>query len=136
MIIDTSAIVAILADEPERHEFNRLIAESTVRHMSAASFVEAGIVMSARHGRAGVHELKLFVTSASIVVMPVDEDQAHVALDAFQSYGKGVHPAGLNYGDCFSYALATVTGEPLLFKGNDFGLTDAKSATLEPGTIE
>ena len=131
MVIDTSAIVAILADEPERHEFNRLIAESPVRRISAASYVEAGIVMAARNGRAGVHELKLFVTSASITVTPVDEEQAHVALDAFQSYGKGVHPAGLNYGDCFSYALASVKDEPLLFKGDDFGLTDVKSATPE-----
>ncbi len=79
MVIDTSALVAVLSDEPERHEFNKLIAESPVRRTSAASYVEAGIVMAARNGRAGVHELKLSVTSASITVTPVDEEQAHVA---------------------------------------------------------
>jgi len=135
VVIDTSAIVAILADEPERHEFNRLIAEATVRKVSAACYVEAGIVMAARNGVAGVHELKLFLTLASIAVAPVDEQQARIALDAFQSYGKGVHPAGLNYGDCFSYALSTVTAEPLLFKGNDFAQTDVASVmgARDPG---
>ncbi|MCK4513812.1 MAG: type II toxin-antitoxin system VapC family toxin [Spirochaetaceae bacterium] len=124
MIIDTSAILAILEDEPERHHFNTLMAHASVRRMSAASYVEAGIVVTARHGRAGLHDLMVLIARATIEISPFDQAQANIALDAYVSYGKGIHPAGLNYGDCFSYALSRVSGEPLLYKGSDFAQTD------------
>ena len=124
MVIDTSAILAILEDEPERHRFNVLIASAPTRQVSAATCVEAGIVVTARHGRVGLHDLMVFIARASIVIAPVDPAQANIALDAYTSYGQGIHPAGLNYGDCFSYALSRVSGEPLLYKGDDFAQTD------------
>ena len=124
MIIDTSAIIAILTNEPERRIFNEAIESNSYRALSAASFVEASIVLEARYGYEGVRDLDLFMATAEIEVIPVDLDQAHIARDAFRQYGKGRHPAGLNYGDCFSYALAKATGQRLLFKGNDFSETD------------
>ena len=124
MVIDTSAVLAILRDEPERRQFNRAIAADNTRLMSVASFVEASIVIQARHGDEGVRDLGLFLARAEIEFIPVGVNQAHIARQAFQHYGKGRHPAALNFGDCFTYALAKTTEEPLLFKGNDFALTD------------
>ena len=86
------------------------------------------MVIESRFGREGIHNLRLFLASASIIVMPVGEEQAHLASTVYSRYGKGRHTAGLNYGDCFSYALAKHTGEPLLFKGEDFDQTDIESA--------
>lgn len=128
MVIDTSALLAILLDEPERRRFNEKIEADPVRLLSAVSFVEAAMVIEARLGDAGGRELDLLLHRASIEVMPVDIDQAEIARRAFRDYGRGRHPAALNIGDCFSYALVKTTGEPLLFKGNDFGQTDIVAA--------
>src|SRR5947209_4377808 len=110
MIIDTSAIVAILSDEPERPAFNEAIERAGSCSISAASFVEASIVIENRSGYNALRDFDLFMASAGIEIVPVDAEQAHVARQAFRLYGKGRHPAGLNFGDCFSYALAKTTG--------------------------
>lgn len=124
MVIDTSAILAVLLDEPERRQFNEAIEAAESRLLSAATFVEASMVIEARFGAEGLRDLDLFIDRAGIKLVSVDSAQAHAARRAFSQFGKGRHPAGLNYGDCFSYALATVLGEPLLFKGDDFPRTD------------
>jgi ribonuclease VapC len=126
MVIDTSALVAILQNEPERRKFNEAIEDAQVRSMSTASFVETSIILESRFGADGVRDLDLFIGKAQIALAPVDEDHAHLARDGFRKYGKGRHPAGLNYGDCFSYALARSQDEPLLFKGKDFSKTDVE----------
>jgi len=95
--------------------------------MSVANFVETSIVIEARFGYDGVRDLDLFLSTANIKLVSVDIDQARVARNAFRQFGKGRHPAKLNYGDCFSYALAKITDLPLLFKGNDFSKTDILS---------
>ncbi len=128
MVIDTSALVAILRDEPERRSFNEKIEADPMRLMSVVSFVETALVIEARLGEAGGRELDLLLHRAGIDVMPVDIDQAEIARQAFRKYGRGRHPAGLNFGDCFAYALVKTTGEPLLFKANDFGQTDIVAA--------
>lgn len=124
MVIDTSAMLAILQDEPERDAFAEEIAAAAVCRISAASFVEASMVLESRHGAEGVRLLDLLIESAGFDVVPVDLAQARIARQAFADFGKGRHPAGLNYGDCFVYALARQLGEPLLCKGEDFSLTD------------
>ena len=124
MVIDTSALIAILQDEPERRAFNDAIEAADRRAMSVASFVEASMVVETRFGPDGVRALDLFIAKAGIELVAVDADQAHVARTAFRVYGRRRHPAGLNFGDCFAYALARTLGEPLLFKGSDFSLTD------------
>ena len=124
MVIDTSAVVAILLDEPESPVIRRAIEDDPVRMMSTASFVEAAMVIETRFGEAGGRELDLLLHTARIELIPVDREQAELARDAFRHFGKGRHRAGLNFGDCFSYALARVSGERLLFKGDDFGHTD------------
>ena len=124
MVIDTSALIAILQDEPERSAFNEAIEAADRRAMSVASFVEASMIVETRFGPDGVRALDLFIAKAGIELVAVDADQAHVARTAFRVYGKRRHPAGLNYGDCFAYALSRTLGEPLLFKGSDFSLTD------------
>lgn len=124
MVLDTSALLAILRDEPERRSFNAAIEAAASRSVSTATFVEASIVIGARYGGDGLRDLDLFIAKAEIALVPVDAEQAHVARDAFLRFGKGRHPAGLNYGDCFSYALAKTLGEPLLYKGDDFSRTD------------
>lgn len=128
MVIDTSAILAILGDEPERRAFNEAIESADPRLMSTASFVEASMVIETRRGYEGLRDFDLFIAKAGIELAPVDADQAHIARQAFREYGKGRHPAGLNFGDCFSYALARAAGLPLLFKGNDFAQTDIEPA--------
>ncbi len=124
MVIDTSAMLAILQDEPERGSFAERIAAAAVCRISAASFVEASMVLESRHGAEGVRSFDLLIESAGVEVVPVDLAQARIARQAFADFGKGRHPAGLNYGDCFVYALARQFGEPLLCKGEDFSLTD------------
>lgn len=124
MVIDTSAILAILQDEPERQRMNEAIEAAATRLMSAATFVESSMVSEGRRGLKGVRELDLLIAEAKIELVPVDAEQAQAARLAFSLYGKGHHEAGLNFGDCFSYALAKTTGRPLLFKGEDFARTD------------
>jgi ribonuclease VapC len=124
MVIDTSAVLAILQNEPERRRYNEAIEAAEVRSMSTASFLETSMILESRYGADGVRDFDLFMAKARISPVPVDEDQAHIARRGFQQFGKGRHPAGLNYGDCFSYALARSLGQPLLFKGSDFSRTD------------
>jgi len=126
MVIDTSALVAILTDEPERRIFIDAIEATDARHLSVATFVETSIVIDGRHGADGLRDLDFFLTRAGVDLVAVDVEQANTARRAFSRFGKGRHRAALNYGDCFSYALATVLGEPLLFKGDDFAQTDVE----------
>ena len=128
MVIAPSALLAILQDEPERRAFNELIEAAPRRRLSTASLVELSIVIEARQGAAGIHDLDLFLVTAGIELVPVDAAQAQLAREGFRRFGKGRHPAGLNLGDCFSYALARVLDEPLLFKGDEFPRTDVSAA--------
>jgi ribonuclease VapC len=129
IVIDTSAVLAILQDEPERRAFNEAIEVAERRVMSTATLVETSIVIEARYGADGLRDLDLFVAKADIELVPVDVEQAHAARRAFTDFGRGRHPAGLNYGDCFAYALAKVLQAPLLYKGTDFAATDVGSAS-------
>lgn len=126
MVIDSSAVMAILCGEPERRTFNELIEADPLRLMSAASYVETGILVDARFGPEGGRDLRLFLLEAAVRIEPVTVEQAELAREAFRRFGRGRHPAGLNFGDCFSYALAAATDEPLLFKGEDFAKTDLR----------
>jgi len=128
MVIDTSAIVAIFFNEPDAPSYRERIADDPVRLISASTFVEAAMVIEGRFGEAGGAELDLWLHKAEVEIIAVTAEHADQARRASRRYGKGRHPAGLNYGDCFSYALATLTGEPLLFKGNDFSQTDIEAA--------
>jgi ribonuclease VapC len=127
MVIDTSAVLAILLGEPERRRFNEKIEADPVRLLSAASFLETAIIIDDRFGYEGARDLKLFLAEGEIEIDPVTLDQAEVAREAYRRFGKGNHPAALNFGDCFAYALARIRGEPLLFKGNDFSQTDIEA---------
>lgn len=124
MVIDTSALVAILTGEPEQTRFIHAISGASQCLLSTANWVETSIVVETRYGPAGLHHLDRLLARANIETAAVDANQAHRAREAYQRYGKGRHPAGLNFGDCFSYALAATRSEPLLFKGNDFAQTD------------
>lgn len=120
MTINTSAIVAILLDEPERAEFIRLIVQAPRRLVSAISLLETGMVLVGRRGEDAEADLERFVHRLSLEVVSFDERQSALGRLAFRRYGKGRHPAGLNFGDCAAYALARWSGEPLLYKGTDF----------------
>ena len=124
MVLDTSAILAILFNEPERPSFNRLIRADPIRLLSAVSRVEATMVVEGRKREAGRKDFEYLLAAASVRTMPVTPRQVEIACDAFRRYGKGRHSASLNLGDVFAYALAKATGEPLLFKGEDFARTD------------
>lgn len=124
MVIDTSAISAILFNEPEAADLERRIVEDPIRLISAATFLETAIVIEARLGDAGGREFDLWLQRASVEIVPVDAEQADLARRAWRQFGKGRHAAGINYGDCFSCALAISRDEPLLFKGADFSKTD------------
>lgn len=129
IVLDTSALVAILTDEPERRAFNEAIDEAATRLLSAATLLETKMVLFSRYGGAGVNALDAFLLRAEIRIEPVTAAQAEIAFDAFRRYGSGTgHAAHLNYGDCFSYALARENAAPLLFKGGDFGHTDVETA--------
>jgi ribonuclease VapC len=130
MVIDSSALIAILEHEPERRAFLKAIEAVDSRRMSVASFVEVSMVAEGRRGAAGLGALDRFLSEAGIELVNVDLRQGHEARAAFSRFGKGRHRAGLNFGDCFAYALASVLGEPLLCKGNDFAHTDI---LLAPG---
>jgi ribonuclease VapC len=132
MVIDPSALLAILQDEPERRAFNESIEAASQRYLSTASFVELSIVVEARWGAEGIRDLDLFLATAGIDLVALDAAQARHAREGFRRFGKGRHPASLNLGDCFSYALARVLDEPLLFKGDDFSRTDLRPAYVPP----
>ena len=129
MIIDASAVIAILRDEPDVHSYAKAIAGAKSRRVSAVNYVEAAVVIDASRDPIASRRLDDLFRTARVVIEPVTEAQAHVAREAYRDFGKGSgHPASLNFGDCFAYALAKVTGEPLLFKGEDFTHTDLTSA--------
>jgi ribonuclease VapC len=123
MVVDTSALIAILLQEQDARIYAEAIATADTAALSAASYVELAIVSLSR-GVRGRAELEATLADAAIGIVPVTLDQARVAAGAYERYGNGRHPAALNFGDCFAYALAMVRGEPLLFKGADFALTD------------
>ena len=129
MVIDTSAIIAILLGEPEAEDIARAISDGQKRLMSVFSVLEASIVIEAKKGEAGGRELDLLLHRARIETVGMDPEQGEIARIAWQRFGKGRHPAGLNIGDCCSYALAKYSGEPLLFKGDDFSKTDIEQVS-------
>ena len=129
MIIDTSALITILLNEPERADFEVLIARSPQPRLSAASYLEAGVVVDARRDPKRSRILDSFLAGADIAIEPVTAEQAIIARQAYRDFGRGSgHPAGLNFGDCFAYALAKAHDETLLFKGDDFTHTDIRAA--------
>ena len=132
MVIDTSAIVAVLLNEANADGIARAIESGSPRLLSAANLLEASIVIESRKGEAGGRELDLLLYRAAIEVVAVDQDQAEIARFAWRRFGRGRHPAGLNYGDCFAYALAKIRRLPLLFQGDDFSQTDIASAPRTP----
>jgi ribonuclease VapC len=126
VIVDTSAVLAVLFGEEDAPAFAEAIAGSEVCRMSAANLLEAGINIDSQAGPAAGRQLDLFVQRADLLVEPVTFEQVQIARQAYLDFGKGNHPAGLNFGDCFAYALATALDESLLFKGDDFGRTDVR----------
>jgi ribonuclease VapC len=129
MIIDASALIAILRNEAEAVHCARAIEEAPRRRISAANFLEAAIVIDGSRDPVASRRLDDLLREAQICIEPVTETQARLAREAYRDYGRGSgHPARLNFGDCFAYALARETGEPLLFKGNDFAHTDVTCA--------
>ena len=124
MVIDSSALVAILFDEPERRTLVDKIAADPVRLLSAVSLVELSVVVESRAGDAGGRDLDLFLHRAGVEIVAFTPEQAAIARAAFRRFGRGRHRAALNFGDCCAYALAIHAGEPLLFKGDDFAATD------------
>jgi ribonuclease VapC len=131
MIIDTSAVLAILFDEDDAARFADAIADAEQRAMSAANFLEAGIVVDNQLGAAAGRQLDALLARAEVEVAPVTRAQAEIARQAYLDYGKGRHPARLNFGDCFAYALAKTASRPLLYKGDDFSRTDIAAALGE-----
>jgi ribonuclease VapC len=132
MILDSSAIIAILRDEPEAFSCARAIEREQTRRISAVNFVEAAAVIDGSRDPVASRQFDELLRVAGIVVEPVTETQARIARDAYRDFGKGSgHPAKLNFGDCFAYALAKATGEALLFKGSDFVHTDVAQIRLE-----
>jgi ribonuclease VapC len=129
MIIDTSALVGLLDQEAEAERLARAIAAAPERMLSAANLVETGIVMQVRRGDEAARDLDLLLAKLKIDIFPVSEKQANLARKAFQRFGRGRHPARLNFGDCFAYALAKDTSRPLLFIGKDFSQTDIAVAS-------
>jgi ribonuclease VapC len=129
MVVDTSALMAVLFGEPEAETVARLLADDPKIMISAFNALESAIVIEAKKGEAGGRELDLLLHRARIDIIPFTADQVELALTAWRQFGKGNHPAGLNIGDCCAYALAKFSGEPLLFKGNDFNQTDIRPVT-------
>jgi len=132
MVIDSSAIIAVLLNEVNAAHIAQAIESSSQRLLSAANLLEASIVIESRKGEAGGRELDLLLYRAAIEVVAVDQDQAEIARIAWRRFGKERHPAGLNYGDCFAYALARARQLPLLFQGDDFSRTDIDGVRLLP----
>lgn len=132
MIIDTSALIAILRQEPDARAFMEAIEAANIRRMSAATFVEAAIVVDGNRDPVLTRRFDELIEEAQIAIVPVTDSQATLARAAYRDFGKGSgHPAGLNFGDCFAYALAKELREPLLFKGNDFARTDIRPALTQ-----
>jgi ribonuclease VapC len=131
VVVDSSALVAILRNEPERRRFNELIEADQVRLISAGTVLEASIVLEARGGEAAGRELDLFLHRSGFETRAFNQEQAETARSAFRRFGRGVHPAKLNFGDCFSYALSKTSGEPLLYKGGDFSKTDVEAVVRD-----
>jgi ribonuclease VapC len=128
VILDTSAVIAILRAEPEASAMAEAMSSAGARGISAVSYVEAAVVIDSSHDPIASRRFDDFFREAEIVVEPVTFRQAKIAREAYRDFGKGRHRAGLNFGDCFSYALAKAMGKPLLFKGNDFSDTDVEPA--------
>lgn len=128
MVFDTSALLALLLDEPEAEDFRALVEEDETRLVSAGTLLETALVIESRKGEAGGRELDALIRAAEVEVAPVDAEQLAEARRAYRRFGKGRHPAGLNFGDLFAYALSQTTGELLLFKGEDFSRTDVRRA--------
>jgi ribonuclease VapC len=129
MIVDSSALLAILRAEPEAADCAQAIEAATLRRVSAANFLETAIVIDGSRDPIASRRFDDLLRVGEFRIEPVTEEQARIAREAYRDYGKGTgHPAQLNFGDCFAYALAKVTGEPLLFKGNDFSRTDLAPA--------
>lgn len=128
MVIDTSALVAVLFGEAEAEQFAAAIEQDPVRLISSATVLEASLVVESELGEEGGRELDLLLMKAALETIAFNAEHLTIARDAYRRYGKGRHPAGLNFGDCFSYALSQATGEPLLFKGGDFSQTDVAIA--------
>lgn len=126
MVVDTSAIAAVLFQEDDADTFEQALAGAGRCLISAVTRVEISCVVEGRKGEQGRAALDELLSALDVEVVTVDGTQVDLAIAAFRTYGKGRHPAGLNIGDCFSYALAKALDEPLLFKGNDFGLTDIR----------
>ncbi len=131
MVIDTSALIAVMTGEPEAESHEYAIQGDARRLMSVASILETAIVLEKRFGEEGPRELDILLRRLPIEAVSVDSDQLEWARYAHHTYGRGRHPAALNFGDCFSYALAKATGERLLYKGSDFSRTDVRSALNE-----
>jgi ribonuclease VapC len=134
MIVDTSAIIAILFKEPDAQTFAAAISHAGRCKISAANFLETSIVVEVHAGTNGGRQFDALVQRTGMVIEPVTEEHARLARQAYLDFGKGRHPAGLNFGDCFSYALSRESGEPLLYKGDDFPKTDIIAATGSPGS--
>ena len=128
MIVDSSAVLAILFSEPDARRHAGAIMAASPCRMSVANALEASIVVERRGGDAAAHELDALLESAEVELVPVTVEHLEAARRAWRRFGKGNHPAKLNFGDCFAYALAKATGEPLLFKGEDFAQTDIEAA--------
>lgn len=128
MVIDSSALIAILLAEPEAKVLSEAVAGAPKRLVSAFSALETSIVIESKKGEPGGRELDLLLHKAGIEIVPLNQEQFELARQAWRDFGKGHHPAGLNIGDCCSYALSKYSGEPLLFKGDDFSNTDVQSA--------
>jgi ribonuclease VapC len=129
VIIDSSALIAVLRDEPEARSFAEAIGTAALRRISATTYVEVGAVIDAGRDPVASRLFDELLQTAGVVVEPVTVEQARIAREAYRDFGKvSGHRAGLNFGDCFAYALAKVTGEPLLFKGDDFVHTDVACA--------
>jgi ribonuclease VapC len=124
MVLDTSALLALLLDESDAEDFRIAVEEDATRLVSAATLLETALVIEARKGEPGGRELDALAQKADIVVVPVDAEHVYEARRAYRRFGKGRHAAGLNFGDLFAYALARMANEPLLFKGDDFAKTD------------
>jgi ribonuclease VapC len=130
MVVDTSAIIAVLLGEPDADQFAKAIREAATRLISAVTRVELAFAIEGRKGDPGRHDLERLLGSGGFEIVSVTPNHANLAIEAFRRYGKGRHPAGLNIGDCFSYALAAATDQSLLFKGSDFARTDVRPALI------